>query len=179
MREQVRKEHAVSLLQDDACNARGKEGLQGAIDIATKAGLHDAALAEARRVLAEEESKLSLKAAACALQLVMWCVKVGNVQRSRGWHLSNGSLSWLDRWWSFAGHSARGVHREVPGAASIIDSYRAREWWLEEQSKATEMRIQRPRHFPKLSNLEKDMNLAAGGCYWTAIAGDRVRWQQL
>ncbi|CAE7344140.1 pol [Symbiodinium sp. CCMP2592] len=73
------------------------------------------------------------------------------------------STCWLDRWWCFAGHRARGLDRDVPGAASIVDAYRDREWWTAEQSKPVDHRVQHPRHFPKLSNMEKDMDTAATG----------------
>ena len=127
------------------------------------------------------------------LQLTMWCMKVGKrtnetwlAFKQRGFRGARQvvwtclqrrwSTSWLDRWWTFAGHRARGLDREVPGAASIMDDFRNRAWWIAEQSKPLESRLRHPRHFPKLSNLEKDMDSAAGGIPWRVVARDRVQW---
>ena len=129
------------------------------------------------------------------LQLVVWCMRVGKRStetwlgfRQRAWRGARQvvwnvlgrrwSTSWLERWWCFAGHRARAGDREVPGAATVIDNYRTRQWWTLEQSKPVTERIQHPRHYPKLSNLEKDMDRASEGCSWREVARDRARWMQ-
>ena len=128
------------------------------------------------------------------LQLVVWCMRVGKrVQetwlgfKQRAWRGARQvvwntlgrrwSTAWLDRWWTFAGHRARARDRVVPGAAAVIDSYRTREWWTREQAKPASVRVQHPRHYPKLSNLEKDMDDAARGS-WRVVARDRAQWAQ-
>ena len=129
------------------------------------------------------------------LQLVVWCMRVGKRMgetwlgfRQRVWRGARQvvwntlgrrwSTTWLERWWSFAGHRARAGDREVPGAAAVIDNYRTRQWWTLEQSKPQTERIQHPRHYPKLSNLEKDMDTAAEGRSWRDVARDRAVWAQ-
>ena len=128
------------------------------------------------------------------LQLTMWCMKVGKrsnetwlafkQRRFRGarqvvWNClrRRWSTAWLERWWNFSGHRARGRDRVVPGAASIMDNFRDRSWWVAEQLKPQGQRLQHPRHYPKLSNLEKDMDFAAGGAQWRVVARDRAQWQ--
>ena len=127
------------------------------------------------------------------LQLVVWCMRVGKRKeetwlgfKQRAWrgarqvvwsHLGRRwSTTWLERWWTFAGHRARAGDRVVPGAASVIDNYRTREWWTREQCKPQSERIQHPRHYPKLSNLEKDMDRASGDVPWRTVARDRAQW---
>ena len=104
------------------------------------------------------------------LQLVVWAMRVGKrgtetwlqfKQRAfRGakqmvWKClkRRWSTCWLERWWGFAGHRARGLDREVPCAASVIDDFRNREWWTWNQGRPVQERVQHPRHFPRLSNL--------------------------
>ena len=59
----------------------------------------------------------------------------------------------------------------------VLDYYRTRQWWLNEQAKP-HTGIRHPKHYPRLSNLEKDMDYATGGKPWREVAADRVQWQQ-
>ena len=127
------------------------------------------------------------------LQLVVWCMRVGKRAqetwlgfRQRAWRGARQvvwnvlgrrwSSCWLQRWWAFAGHRARGLDGVCPGAASVIDSYRTREWWIAEQCKPASQRVFHPRHYPKLSNMEKDMDGAVEGLPWRRVARDRAVW---
>ncbi|CAE7255020.1 X-element\ORF2 [Symbiodinium sp. CCMP2456] len=127
------------------------------------------------------------------LQCVMWAMKVGKrategwlqfKQRAfRGarqvvWNVlgKRWSTIWLERYWNFAGHRARGLYKEVVPSSSKIDNYKNRVWWLNEQRKTRGER--HPRHFPKLSNMERDMDQAAGNLPWREVARDRETWKQ-
>ena len=127
-------------------------------------------------------------------QLVIWCMKLGKrkdeswlsfkqrAYRSARQVVWNGlgirwSSKWLQRWWDFAGHRARGIAYPQQGAATILDYYRTRQWWLHEQAKPC-TGIRHPKHYPRLSNMEKDMDCAAGAKPWREVARDRVQWQQ-
>ena len=127
------------------------------------------------------------------LQLVVWCMRAGKRSqetwlgfRQRAWRGARQvvwnvlgrrwSTSWLQRWWAFAGHRARAGDRVNPGAASVIDMYRTREWWTREQSKPASHSVSHPRHYPKLSNMEKDMDGTVEGSPWRSVARDRAVW---
>ena len=82
---------------------------------------------------------------------------------------------WLRRWWSYAGHRARSLLHEHPPLSAHLEAFRTLEWWEGQQRSTHGMR--HPRHFPRLANLERDMNNAAGGD-WRTVAQHRTKWKQ-
>ena len=88
------------------------------------------------------------------------------------------STLWLERWWLFAGHRTRCNMHTTTNAAAVIDSFRTRTWWREEQNKpATGLR--HPGHiYPRLMNMERDMDKTSGGP-WREKAYDRQGWKNL
>ena len=88
------------------------------------------------------------------------------------------STLWLERWWQFAGHRTRACLHDSLNAATIIDSYRTRAWWTDQQNKP-HTGIRHPgRIYPKLMNMERDMDKAAGGP-WRERTYDRNGWKGL
>ena len=94
------------------------------------------------------------------------------------WSKKRWSTLWLERWWQFAGHRTRFALHETENASTIIDSYRTRTWWLEQQ-RLPGTGVRHPGHiFPKLMNMERDMDRAAKGP-WRERTYDRQGWRGL
>ncbi|CAE7749213.1 pol [Symbiodinium sp. CCMP2456] len=73
------------------------------------------------------------------------------------------STLWLERWWQYSGHRTRLHLHDSQHAPAILDSYRTRVWWLEQQALLS-TGIKHPGHiYPKLMNMERDMDTATGG----------------
>ena len=88
------------------------------------------------------------------------------------------STLWLERWWQYAGHRTRGNLHESLNAATVIDGYRTRSWWTDQQQKPY-TGVRHPGHiFPRLMNMERDMDKAAGGA-WREKTYDRQGWKGL
>ena len=88
------------------------------------------------------------------------------------------STVWLERWRQYAGHRTRCNLHGTLNAASIIDGFRTRTWWLEQQSKPT-TGLRHPGHiYPRLMNMERDMDKAAGGP-WREKTYNRQGWRDL
>ena len=88
------------------------------------------------------------------------------------------STLWLERWWQYAGHRTRCSLHGTLNASTIIDGFRTRTWWLEQQSRPT-TGLRHPGHiYPRLMNMERDMDKAAGGP-WREKAYDRQGWRDL
>ena len=87
------------------------------------------------------------------------------------------SSLWLQRYWNYKGHVARGLNRTQPPASSVIDSFRTYQWWRQQQRTADGLR--HPASFyPYLSNDELRLNRAAGCDNWRALAADPKAWGQ-
>ena len=88
------------------------------------------------------------------------------------------STLWLERWWSHAGHRTRAHLHPTPTAATVIDAFRTRTWWLEQQ-KQPKTGMRHPGHiFPKLMNMERDMDDVTGGP-WREKTYNREGWKAL
>ncbi|CAE7583299.1 pol [Symbiodinium sp. CCMP2456] len=124
-------------------------------------------------------------------QIVSWAMRLGK-HRDESWEAYNkrshrlaraaihgaglerwGTL-WLRKWWRYSGHRARGLLREVPPISSQVDAFRTLSWWETEQRK--DDGLQHTHHFPRLMNMERVMDRAAG-VSWRVLAQDRVQWQ--
>ena len=130
---------------------------------------------------------------ATQLQLVIWMLRLAKRPTEQWLHFkqrayrgarqvlrrfvgTRWSTCWLTRFWTYAGHRARGMDKEVPGAASVLCGYRDLEWWLGQ--KGCRDRVFHPRqHYPKLNNCDRDMNMAVGGLPWRVVARDRDAWK--
>ena len=88
------------------------------------------------------------------------------------------STLWLERWWQFAGHRTRCSLHETLNAATIIDSFRTRSWWQDQQKKPVTGMRHRGHIYPRLMNMERDMDKAAGGP-WREKTFDRQGWRGL
>ena len=87
------------------------------------------------------------------------------------------STLWLERWWQFSGHRTRCNMHETANAAAQIDSYRTRTWWQLQQRSSSGTK--HPGHiYPKLMNMERDMDKVAGGP-WRERTYDRQGWKGL
>ncbi|CAE7361985.1 unnamed protein product [Symbiodinium necroappetens] len=87
------------------------------------------------------------------------------------------STLWLQRYWNYKGHVARGNAREQPPASSVIDGFRTYQWWKQQQRLAEGLR--HPASFyPYLSNDELRLNRAARCEDWRQLAMDPVAWRQ-
>ena len=87
------------------------------------------------------------------------------------------SSLWLQRYWNYKGHVARGLSRTKPPASSVIDSFRTYQWWRQQQRTADGLR--HPASFyplPYLSNDELRLNRAAGCDDWRTLAADPQAW---
>ena len=88
------------------------------------------------------------------------------------------STLWLERWWQYAGHRTRCSLHETLNAATIIDAFRTRAWWRDQQNKPV-TGLRHPGHiYPRLMNMERDMDKAAGGP-WREKTFDRQGWRGL
>ena len=85
------------------------------------------------------------------------------------------STLWLERWWQFSGHRTRCSLHTTTNAATVIDSYRTRSWWREQQQNPRG--VKHPGHiYPKLMNMERDMDNITSGP-WREKAYDRQGWK--
>ena len=86
------------------------------------------------------------------------------------------STSWLRRAWGYAGHRARSSQWRCPPLSAVIDEFRTLAWWQTEQ--ASPRGLRHPgRFFPKLMNIERALDRAAGGP-WRHVAQNRDMWAQ-
>ena len=85
------------------------------------------------------------------------------------------STTWLQRTWNYRGHSARAALLPDPPASSLFIQYRTLQWWEAQQRQAGGMR-HAGKFFPKLMNLERELNWAAQGI-WQDVAQSRVAWR--
>ena len=85
------------------------------------------------------------------------------------------STVWLERWWKYAGHRTRINMHGTLNAATIVDEYRTRTWWMDQQAKPQTGLRHPGHHYPKLMNMERDMDQAAGGA-WREHTYDRQGW---
>ena len=88
------------------------------------------------------------------------------------------STVWLERWWAYAGHRTRATMHEGLHAAAIIDAYRTRSWWLEQQSRPHTGMKHQGRLFPRLMNMERDMDKITRGP-WREKTYNRKGWREL
>ena len=127
----------------------------------------------------------------CHVQMVTWTMQLGK-QATESWELfhkrafrcaraalCNAGLdrwgtTWIRRWWGFSGHRARGLLRPVPAVSSCLDAFRTLEWW--EYEKRKKDGLQHTHHYPRLMNMERIMNKAAGN-EWRVVAQDRSAWK--
>ena len=75
------------------------------------------------------------------------------------------------------GHVARGMDKASPPASGVMNLYRNRAWWQDQQCKATGIR-HAGRFFPKFMNWERDLSLVCKED-WRAKARDRPGWKGL
>ena len=88
------------------------------------------------------------------------------------------STLWLERWWAYAGHRTRAHLHTTQTAATVIDAFRTRVWWIQQQ-RQPKTGMRHPGHiFPKLMNLERDMDEVTSGP-WRERAYDRDGWRAL
>ena len=94
------------------------------------------------------------------------------------WSKKRWSTLWLERWWNFAGHRTRCSLHDTVNAATVVDSYRTRTWW-QEQQRLPGTGVRHPgRIFPKLMNLERDMDRVTQGP-WREHTYNRQGWKGL
>ncbi|CAE7422363.1 unnamed protein product, partial [Symbiodinium sp. CCMP2456] len=94
----------------------------------------------------------------------------------RGGH-KRWSTLWLERFWLYQGHVARGSDRSPPLAPSLVSNFRNREWWVKE--KANPDGYKHPGRFYARSSLEEaEMDVVAGQ-EWRAKARNREDWRGL
>ena len=86
------------------------------------------------------------------------------------------STLWLRRWWSFAGHRTRGMLAPHPVISSLHEDFRTGPWWQHEKQR--KQGLKHCQHYPRLSNIEKNMNAVTQGP-WREKAHDRRGWKQL
>ena len=85
------------------------------------------------------------------------------------------STLWLERWWNYAGHRTRCSMHETQNAATVVDTYRTRVWWRQQQSNPAG--VKHSGHiYPKLMNMERDMDRVTSGP-WRERAYDRQSWK--
>ncbi|CAE7541494.1 unnamed protein product [Symbiodinium sp. CCMP2456] len=90
-------------------------------------------------------------------------------------NLERWGTSWIRKWWRYSGHRARGLLRDAPPIRAHIDSFRTLSWWTGEKRKKDG--LQHTHHYPKLMNMERAMDAAAGE-EWRVVAQDRVEWRR-
>ena len=85
------------------------------------------------------------------------------------------STCWLERFWGYQGHVARGLlETNAPGSA-IMCYHRTANWWEHQQQRVGGLRHSN-RFFPKMYPLERNMDAAAGE-EWRMAAMDRQAWR--
>ena len=87
------------------------------------------------------------------------------------------STTWLERRWTYLGHTSRAWHWESPPASAHYSRYRNLSWWRAEQSTITGIR-HGARYYPAMMNEEQRLNTASGGVDWRVVATDRQAWAQ-
>ena len=87
------------------------------------------------------------------------------------------STLWLQRWWDYAGHSARGSEVQTPVLSSLLINFRDLTWWREQQSLRQGIK-HAGRHYARLTIMEEQMNQVCKGP-WRNTARDRAAWARL
>ena len=85
------------------------------------------------------------------------------------------STKWVERFWGYMGHVARGLDRVSPLASSIMNSFRDLEWWTLEQANPFGRR-HHGRFRAKLGPYDGKMNSVLPKP-WREAARDREGWR--
>ena len=87
------------------------------------------------------------------------------------------STIWMQRWWDYAGHMARGSEVANPVLSSILINFRDLQWWRRQQGLSDGVK-HAGRHYARLTILEEQMNRICKGP-WREVARDRSIWTGL
>ena len=125
------------------------------------------------------------------VNLIVWMMRLSKgvtedwgAYRMRIWRAARAALHragvdrwstvWLQRYWAYSGHRARGIHQQYPTISAKLDAFRDKAWWEEERRKRGG--LTHVRHYPRLMQMESRMDRVCGG-QWRAVAFDRDLWR--